>query len=74
MKNMISGLSYGALNASYQVTGPAQSPPTARPLPSYLFDFPLTHTGLQKRPSPTLPAEVPSVGEREEGKDLNLLP
>lgn len=26
MKNMISGLSYGALNASYQVTEPTHSP------------------------------------------------
>lgn len=49
VKNMISGLSYGALNASYQVVdwSPAQCPPT----PS----LSLQHTGLQKRHSPTLP-------------------
>lgn len=31
VKNMISGLSYGALNASYQVTGPCPEPTSRSP-------------------------------------------
>lgn len=54
VKNMISGLSYGALNASYQVTGPCPEPTSQSPFPSALFPF---HTQLARRrdlPPPSL--------------------
>lgn len=54
VKNMISGLSYGALNASYQVIWPFPSTPAA-PLPSCSLDFPPTHPGLEgDLPPPSL--------------------
>lgn len=55
MKNMISGLSYGALNASYQVTRPFPEPTCCSPVPSCPLGFPPTHTGLEGAlPPPSL--------------------
>lgn len=51
MKNMISGLSYGALNASYQVTGPRQSPPApSASCPSISLQH--THGPVEETPPP----------------------
>lgn len=71
MKNMISGLSYGALNASYQVSqlpGDLPFPEPARCSPSLLPPVSLPHTPAWRGPpSTSLQGPLEEQGRRKRG-------
>lgn len=73
MKNMISSLSYGALNASYQVIRSFPEPTSRSPAPSCPLDF-LPHTLVCRETCTPLPICRKREEQEKKGEDYSGWP